>query len=630
MAQVALPGVAQFALPEVAQFAPLFSAKLQDMLKKTITGRYEPILFVLISLAIVLIYCAYFFEFRVNYPQHEDSMMANFVRLWDDSTWAKRLDDWGGFSFGHRYYYARAVSLIAAKLNGGYLDLTVTMWGGIIMSVLFTAVFAWLLVQSGLPIINLLPAVLLLFNPRLRDYIFWALTNQLYPPSLLFALLAVILVLKDSKLWFVAAVFSALIAAGSFSSGLLAFPSVALALFLRRKYPQLLMWLLVTAVTFALYFRNYNHPGWGLPYINPGEPSFTLFNKLIYLVTCTGGVVMFEPGKVDVDTIWRMRFWPSILLGSLCWAILLYGIFVGWFGSYLVRLKGKNSFNTILSVIEKQYLWFKAHPKSRLFFTSVTALLFVTTYMVIIGRTNPADGSQIFEKRLKLYPIITEILAYSMALVLFQAINLRKLVFYTGLAGSFCIWLLSYFFLVQQTKVESRNYLTLIFNYKNNNNSFLANYGAWGGASQQGEKAQYEPSIKAGVLTVEFVDFLKGARMSQDTSILPVLNVISQNGNGYDFLVPGIRSGERNSSDYFVILKNQDYEFLVNLNLERNTILQFLKTRTYYIGELRGNISNLSFPEGEYQVGILKAGTNPVYRMQSDRINIKRKANEWW
>jgi hypothetical protein len=597
------------------------------MLKRTHFFNPASLLFLFISLAVIILYVIYFNTFKVNYPQHEDSQMAHFVLTWDGSTWAKRIDDWGGFTFGHRYYYARAVSLISAKLNHGELDLTgaISGGGGITMSILFLLVFMWLFRKGRLSVLYLLPVVFLLFNPILRDYIFWALTNQLYPPALLFTLLAIILVLGDGKVRLFLAVISALIAAGSFSSGLLAFPAVALVLFLRRKYTYLGIWMVVTFVTFALYFRNYNTPGWGVPYISAGDPNFSIFHKILYLLACTGGTVVFEPGEINVASIWEKRFIPSLLFGTLCWFTLSYGVAVSWLGGYVAG-SGNGKRARLAGIIRNQYDWFEARPQVRLFFTSVTVLLAITLYLVVVGRTSTMNGSQIFEKRLKLYPVITEILAYCMAICLAQG-KLKPVVFYSSLICSLCIWSYSYFALIHKTSIESNRFKTLIFNYVNNENAFLADYGTWGGPTQQNTRKYYDPVIKQGVLHLDYYNFMENA--VEDTS-LPDLKVIPEKNGNYSLVIPGNTSGSMAANSYFVILQNDKSKFLVNLTLGRNALGQFVKTREYYVGELSGHIDKSMFPEGNYRVGLLRAGNPPVYKFQNDSLSIVWAKNEAW
>jgi hypothetical protein len=585
-------------------------------------------LFLIISILVILVYVVYFNIFKVNYPLHEDSQMAHFVMNWDSSSWEKRIDEWGGFTFGHRYYYPRAVSLISAKLNNGVLDLTKSMTGGIIMYFLFAMVFLWVFVKSRIRPIYLLPAIFLLFNPISRDYIFWALTNQLYSPALLFALVAIILVLKDGMVRFALAVASALIATGSFSSGLLAFPAVGLILLLRKKYSYLILWVLITALTFALYFRNYLNPGWGLPYISPGDPNFTIFDKLLYFLACTGSTIVFAPGETNVSTILSPRFWPALFFGAVCWSVLVYGVTVSWLGQYMATAFTRAGLIRLADMCRKQYNWFQANSLIRLFFTAVSILLMITLYLVVIGRTTTTNGYQIFETRLKLYPVIVEILAYCMAICLVQHRNVKIFVFTISLIVSIGIWSYSYFYLVHRTSMSSQRLKTLIYNYKTNENGYLADYGAWGGKTQQRDKLYYEPAIEKGVLKLDYHDYMADA--VEDTASLPRVIVTPEKNGDYQFSVPGEKSGYAESSSYFVILKNAEHQFLVNLHLNSNSLGQFIKTRKYFVGELNGNLIRVTLPDGQYQVGLLKTGTVPVYRFQNETISIVREESDLW
>jgi hypothetical protein len=598
-------------------------------LKRTQLRNAQPWVFLIISIAVISIYVVYFNVFKVNYPQHEDSHMAYFVTNWDSSSWAKRIDDWGGFTFGHRYYYPRAISLISAKLNNGVLDLTTSGAGGIVMYILFAFVFLWVFLKSKIRSIFLLPAIFLLFNPISRDYLFWALTNQLYSPALLFALLAIILVLKDGKFRFALAIASSLIAIGSFSSGLLGLPAVALVLFLRRKYAYLAVWLIATVVIFALYFRNYNTPGWGLPYISPGDPKFTILDKLFYFLACTGSTIVFEPGETNTATILSPRFWPAIIFGALCWGVLAYGVAVSWIGSYVASALSKGRTSTLAEIIRRQYDWFEARPIIRLFFTATTCLLLTTLYLVVIGRTTTENGYQIFETRLKLYPVFTEILAYCLAICLVQGRKTKLAVFSLSLLLSIGIWSYSYFHLVHRTSVDSQKLKTLIYNYKTNDNAYLADYGTWGGKTQQTNKSYYGPALEKGVLELDYNDYMANA--VEDSTVLPPVRIISHENGDYGFLVPGKKYGFKESTSYFVILKNNENQFLVNLSLNANSIGQLIKTGNYFAGELNGGVMKLALPEGKYKVGLLKVGPQSIYSFKTKQeITFTQKEGESW
>lgn len=587
------------------------------------------IFFFILVAAISGLYIFYFHYFRVNYPLHEDSLMATFVREWDSSSWAKRLDNWGKFTFGHRYYYARAVSLISAKLNDGKLDLTSTMTGGILMSFFYLITFAWLFVKCRIQVMYLLPAAFLLFNPQLRCYIFWALTNQLYLPSLLFSIIAIMLAAGKGMIRFFLAVLSALIAVGSFSSGLLALPAVLVVLLLQRKYIQAGVWMAIAVAVYGLYFRNYNNVGWGTPTIHVWDPGFTYLYRILYLLACTGNTIAFDTGNVLSETILKTKFWPPILFGALCWATLGYGIFVAWFGSLMPQTLVGRRFPSWASTSRNQQEWFAKNPEIRLFFTVVTGLLLATTYLIVIGRTNMKDGNHIFEARLKIYPIVTQITAYCMAsMLVHRSRRVRKWFFAVALIGATGVWAYSYYFLIAVTNYESKNLWAQTFNYRHNKDSYLADFGTWGGRTQQEAKRHYEPALAAGALDLDFYDFLKNAKPTSDTVSMPSVRVIPDTSGNYTFILQPSNSEGLNK--YYVLLRNQNYEFVLALNPSRNSIREFLQTGIYYEGEPAAGINRIGLPQGTFQVGVLHDGAQPSYRYQADSISFMRRQNDYW
>ncbi|HEV7349287.1 hypothetical protein [Telluribacter sp.] len=444
-------------------------------------------------------------------------------------------------------------------------------------------------------------------------------------PSLFFALVAVWLLTKDGWKRVIAALACVVIAVSAFSSGLLGYGAGALVLFLRKRWGYLAIWCLAAILTAALYFRNYTQPGWGLPEFSPYDNPLSVWLLIRYIILYIGGILHFHPTSVSESTIYNPAHWGSYLLGLASSSIIMYTLLVAWAGNWPFLAK------RIPEWMQKKSDWWQRYPRIRLFITGAVALLFVTIYMVVNGRTTPEYGDQLFKPRLILYPTITVAMAYMMALWL--AGRFRQRVFVTSLFLALIYCFLSYFYRIDSRIREKRFHTTSLYNYLHNKPGFMNDFGTWGGGNQKYNKPNVDSAILAGVYKPTDPAFLRHARLvSPERTDLPKLTIkYDSRNNTYTFRSRDLRIAYRHYQNYYLVLRSSASQFVLSLTPGQTSLTYFLRTGQYYAGDIATDVTAFSLPEGKYRVGVLAHLNNPYYSFQPDSITIQRKRpSEWW
>ncbi|GAB2793734.1 hypothetical protein GCM10027275_43360 [Rhabdobacter roseus] len=579
---------------------------------------------ILLTLLPIILFFVYFQTYKVNYPQHEEHYFTSFMVHWPTMSWDDRITGLFAQGFGHRYPYARLISLFSTWLHGGELDYTHTMVGGILYFLAFYALFLYLFYKNRIPLLYATPLLFLLFQPQLRVYVFWALTNQLYLPSLFFSMLAVWLVTRDGWWRIPLAVIFQWIAVGGFSSGLFGYGAVGLVLLIRRKYLPLLIWTGIAVLTAALYFRNYMHPGWGLPAPDPTVTPPPYWLQAIYFAIYTGSLFVYKNFLLNIDTFRQPIFWVPLLSGVLAWVLIALGLGKS---TRAIRSGARERMRRYPSSMPPP----PVHYRVALFFVGTAALLLVTCYLIVVARTSSAVGGQVLSDRLKIYPVIVLGLAYLGAFMVFNTARSRTIIFSVALPLSVLAWLGSYYFQLGDTQYDTRLRQAHLFNYGSNENSYLGDYGIWGGRTQQFNYRNMKEAERIGLYQIKYLPYLQNATPGPLAEVPPVETRYDSTSNSFTFSLPGFRPEQQEQRHYYLLLKNDNYQFVFPMQAPVNSLTNFVKTGRYLYGDLLFSVQAVTLPAQTFQLGTLYYdGANPRYRMQRDSLRVPEWTGDRW
>lgn len=226
--------------------------------------------FAIALMAIIIgIYVLMVWKYAINVPRMDDyiqflgyhhffpengSFFEKLTALFSQPRWEH------GPESDHRIVVARVAMLLSQALTGEMNFRVITFIGNAFFLLWF--VWLWRVTPVSRNPAAMLPVVLLLFSFVHYEIAFWSSAALLYFPVTFFAFAALALTVGKPGLFRTAgSLGSGIWAVCSQANGLMVLPTVACSFFARRKTRLALLFSLIAAASFLLYFYAYKRPG---------------------------------------------------------------------------------------------------------------------------------------------------------------------------------------------------------------------------------------------------------------------------------------------------------------------------------------------------------------------------------
>ncbi|GAB3937792.1 hypothetical protein [Larkinella terrae] len=332
----------------------------------------------------VLVYGLVFSRYAINVPKFDDHALKAFLLKLDQAESLRdQIYEFFAQHNEHRIFYDRLISWLDYHLTGK-LNFVHLMLVGNLSLVLLLLVFIRALRQAGVSLWMALPVSLLLFNLSHWENTFWGMAAlQNFTVVALAVATFYELSFKNRVGWLAIAL--AVLATLTSGNGLLIWPVGLILIFLRQDYVGVLRWLLALAITFRLYFLDYQKPAGNPP--DPGSllaqlHGWLLFNGAAaeafpvrnFLLTCLllGGIIIALaaffgiPAVVEKFRGIKLTEWQLFFLGGAAFTI----------GTGLVVAFNRVGFGLGTLTTSRYKIY------------SLTLLAFLFTYGIV--RTNPS------------------------------------------------------------------------------------------------------------------------------------------------------------------------------------------------------------------------------------------------
>lgn len=162
----------------------------------------------------------------------------------------------------------------------------------------------------------MVPVAILLFSLIHYEASFWSSAALLYYPAAFFSLVTFYLLARNRSLNLVvpAGVAGGILAILSQANGLIVFPVATFVLGLAKRYRLALLFLLLTALSFALYFWGFSSPGVIPRYESPLQAAYLILKAWVNLLGCAFLGLSFVAGLALFATwliLLRKRYWEK-------------------------------------------------------------------------------------------------------------------------------------------------------------------------------------------------------------------------------------------------------------------------------------------------------------------------------
>ncbi|MBC3785560.1 hypothetical protein [Spirosoma utsteinense] len=347
--------------------------------------------------------------YAVNVPKWDDHALRAYLYYVDqETTVSGKIYQLFRQHNEHRIVFDRIVATLDYWLFGklSYLHLMVL---GNLSLVGLLALFSFVLVRTGKPLIYALPVSLLLFNLSHWENMFWGMAALQNFSVVLWAVLTIYL-LSFTNRWSLA-IATAILATLTSGNGLLIWPIGLLLVLLRtpvrdrqavavsspRPFVVLATWVAVAAVVIVLYFTGFE-PSASNP---PDRGSFT--DILKGWVAFTGSAAEAFSSTSPLSTSTRLGMLMILAtLGSVGWSLRTHWTTLG---NRLLAIGKPNAIDTSGSL-----------PPTTLFFWGCTAFILATAAIVAWTRTS-FGLDLIITSRYKVYSLSLLALLYVYAVV---------------------------------------------------------------------------------------------------------------------------------------------------------------------------------------------------------------------
>lgn len=228
----------------------------------------EVLTFILIAIVIGF-YVLMVGKFAINVPRMDDyiqflgyhhyfpengNLQEKLTALFSQPRWEH------GPESDHRIIIARIAMFLSEALLGEIDFWLITVFGNLLFLLWFIGL--WRNTPVSANPVAMLPVVFLLFSFVHYEIAFWSSAALLYYPVTFFTFAAISLAFKPKALPGIAgSIASGILAAGAQANGLLALPTVAGGLAVRNRRNLAILFAIVAAMIFGLYFHGYKRPG---------------------------------------------------------------------------------------------------------------------------------------------------------------------------------------------------------------------------------------------------------------------------------------------------------------------------------------------------------------------------------
>lgn len=334
----------------------------------------------------------------VNAPCWDDydSLVEFLNQFRDTSSFAGRLSLILVQHNEHRLAFLRLVGLSVFYLKGD-LDFRLLCYIGNAALVLI-AYFLFYAFKTGgeFKPFYFSPVLFLLFQPQYHDIILQATALFSNFSVLLFALVTLLLIERRSRISFVFACVFAALAIFSQGNGILIFPMGLVAFLMQRNYRQAGIWLLVSLLVLAVYFKGYGqlpgHPGilealmdikgviLSLFCFAGSAAGFSSFYPSLF---CGIGMVLYFI-FLTIRKYYRSNPTLYFLFFFILLTIGINAVFRSWKGIEFVLLQSRYKFFSIFGVILLYLSLYEIVQRKRLhLFVAITGLIVALAFFTV-------------------------------------------------------------------------------------------------------------------------------------------------------------------------------------------------------------------------------------------------------
>ncbi len=289
----------------------------------------KSILPIALTILVVSLYFALFFQYALNIPKWDDFALIQTISDFQNSdNWLEKLQVLTKQHNEHRIAFTRILAIIDFWVFGE-LNFVHLMVLGSLSLLVITSVFFYIIYHTNKDYWLLFCISIFWFSLAFYENSFWGMASvQNFWIVAIVILINYSLAYREQKL--IIPFFLAVLALFTSGNGLLVIPLLAINYFLKKQYRFFTIWLLFSALLLFVYFFSYTVP--------PVVPS-TPFNLLAFLkgVIILGGS-MLEGVPIAYNAI--------LLFGVffLSWAIAFIGLML--FKMYYLReaLSSRNCF----------------------------------------------------------------------------------------------------------------------------------------------------------------------------------------------------------------------------------------------------------------------------------------------
>ncbi|MFH0913420.1 MAG: hypothetical protein V1884_03975 [Candidatus Omnitrophota bacterium] len=234
-----------------------------------------------LALLPILIFYLQILIFAVNVPQADDydTILWSTDRFLESKDLNTKIEILFSQFYEHRAVFLRAATLLAYYLTDK-IDFRFLIFLGNIsllgLSVVLLLSFAP--ADSKNKPLYFIPAIFFLFHPQYFDTIYLASNALTHLYVLFFSFLSLYLLTKESIKYFLFSLLAAIIAIFTLGNGILVFFVGLVPLLYKRRYREIILWILTGAGCSVLYFNGYMHPP------NQLAISTVVFKPLIHTI----------------------------------------------------------------------------------------------------------------------------------------------------------------------------------------------------------------------------------------------------------------------------------------------------------------------------------------------------------